>query len=137
MTPRPSDTAFMPASLPDVIFTSLTEASPLGLLHARSRGPHARSRGSVLSFASSHIGKPVVLHQRGVGCLRDDLVDRQVLLGALDVSRLRARRGMTRREQRAAVLIRDDRDGIRPGPLPLRRDLVLVHPHEPAPDGPG
>ena len=42
----------------------------------------------------------------------------------------RARRGMPRREQRAAVLVRNDRDWIRADPLRLGGNLVLVHADE-------
>ena len=60
----------------------------------------------------------------------DNFVDRQVRLGAFHLVALRLRRRMPRREQRAAVLIRDDRDGIGAEPLRLGGDLVLVHADE-------
>ena len=55
------------------------------------------------------------------------IVDRQRPLGGVDVVAPRPGRGMLRREELAAVLILDDRDGIGAEPLRLGRDLVLVH----------
>src|SRR5687767_3911861 len=76
MTPRSSETAFIPASFPGVIFTRLF-----------------------------YIGK-IKEFDRGCGDgIRDNFVDRQVRFGALDLVPLRPGRGMFRREQRAAVLI--------------------------------
>src|SRR5215211_4957399 len=59
-----------------------------------------------------------------------EIVDLQRLLRRLDVRETRAGLRITRREQRAAVLVRDDRDWIAADPLRLRRDFVLVHANE-------
>src|SRR5215213_11285703 len=111
ITPRSFETAFIPASLPGVIFTidSL---------------PAANSCYVVKQLF--YIRELKVLYSRcGNGAL-DDFVHRQRRLGALHIGEARLRGRMTRGEQRAAVLIRDDRDLVGAEPLCLRRDFSLV-----------
>src|SRR5260221_8704401 len=106
ITPRVSDTAFMPASLPGVIFTALF-----------------------------YIGKPEVLDLRGGDRLRHDLLDGQIRFGPFDLVGLRLGRRMLRREERAAVLVGNNRDWIGAEPLGLRRDFLLVHADQRPQDG--
>src|SRR6476661_5357494 len=101
MTPRESATAFMPASLPGVIF-----------------------------IPSVYIGKSKAFHDRCLDRLLDNLVDRQPRFGPLDLVALGFGRRVARREQRAAVLVGNDRDRIGPEALGLGRDFLLVHAHE-------
>src|SRR6187551_2899974 len=98
MTPRPSDTAFMPASLPGVIF-----------------------------ILSVYIGKTERFHDRRFDGAVDDFLYGKACLGALHLVPLGLGGRVARREQRAAVLVRDDRDRIGPEPLRFRGDFVLVH----------
>jgi hypothetical protein len=57
-------------------------------------------------------------------------VDRQRALPRFRLVEARARRRIARREQRATVLIGNDRDGITAEDLRLRHDFVLVHTDE-------
>src|SRR3954469_22445256 len=98
ITPRPSETAFMPASLPGVSFTT-----------------------SILSREREQ------LHRRGRRRLLHDFVDRQPLLRAFDIAAPRLGRGMAWREQGAAVLVGDDRDRVGAQPDRFSGDLLLVH----------
>src|SRR5258708_39862785 len=88
MTPRLSETAFMPASLPGVIFTL--------------------SAPSVVTKGLFYIGKPEVLDFGGRDRLRHDLFDGEIRLGPLDFVGLCLGGRVPRREERAAVLIRND-----------------------------
>src|SRR3954466_16151778 len=101
ITPRPSETAFMPASLPGVSFTM-----------------------SILSREGEQ------LHGGGGRRLLHDFVDRQPVLRAFDVAAPRLRRGMPGGEQRAAVLVRNDRDRVGAQPDRFGGDLFLVHADE-------
>src|SRR5687768_11072067 len=113
ITPRSLETAFMPASLPGVIFTSPS------------------NRGSF------YYRELEVLHDRGGDGLVDDVANRQGFLGVQDIAAARLRGRVAWREQRAAVLVGDDRDGIRPENLRLRGDLFLVHADQRAQNGLG
>src|SRR5215204_2920996 len=106
MTPRASATAFMPASLPGVIF-----------------------------IRSVYNGETVGFHGRGLDCGLDDLVDRQPLFRAFHFEALRFRRRVLGREQGAAVLVGDDRDRIRAETFRLSRDLLLVQTDQGPQDG--
>src|SRR3954467_1461739 len=101
MTPRASETAFMPASLPGVSFTRLF-----------------------------YIGECELFYDRRADGLVHDLCDRQPFFGALDLVPLRLGGRMTRRKERAAVLVGDDGNRIRAKPLCLGGDFFLVHPDE-------
>src|SRR5687767_11312698 len=127
ITPRSSDTAFIPASLPALIFTVLslflTARGAPPPLASRSRArlrlaslrPLARAAGADALRAikgSLYIGKPELLENGRRDRAVDHLLDRQRRLGDLDVPPARLRGRVTRREQRAAVLVRNDRDRI-------------------------
>src|SRR5687767_481273 len=103
MTPRSFDTAFMPASLPGVIFTKLFSCGWSGNLSFYYRELAALADGG---------------RQRA----RHDVVDGKGGLGGLDVHLPGARGGVPRREQRAAVLVGDDRNGVGAETLRFRGD---------------
>src|ERR671911_2942532 len=111
MTPRSSDTAFMPASLPGVIFTTLFSCGWSGTLSFYYRERAAPRDGG---------------RQRA----RHDVVDGERGLGRLDVHLPGARGRVPGREQRAAILVGDDRDGIGAQTLGFGGDFVLVHADE-------
>src|SRR4029078_4612695 len=83
----------------------------------------------VLRWCSGEREGKVFHDRRGNGSI-DDLVDGQRRLGALDIPSARFGCGMARREQRAAVLIGNDRDGVGSQPLRLRGDLGPVDPDQ-------
>src|SRR5688572_7382567 len=105
MTPRSLDTAFIPASLPGVIFTSL--------LHVP---------GSQLP-ASSYYRELEVLYGGGRHRLVDNLLNRQGFFRPQHIGAPGFGGRVPRSKQRAAVLVRDDRDGIRPQALGLLGNL--------------
>src|SRR5689334_21415624 len=75
-------------------------------------------------------GKREGLEGGAVGAGRDETLEIQESLGGTDLRRRRAGRGMSRREERAAIGVRLDRNLERGDSLRRRRDLELVHADE-------
>src|SRR5262245_58984285 len=113
MTPRLSDTAFIPVSLPAVNFTSILLRTKRSFYYRKDKVLYRRRRHSGLYEA----------------------VDVEHAFSLLNLNAARFRRRMLWREQRATVLVRNDRDRKRSQPLGLCRNLILVHADQRTQDG--
>src|SRR3954451_6230557 len=114
MTPRESETALRPASLPGVIFTFSTPpgctSCQLYIFRLKAEATRPWRTISWLPPSGGSFRKRITLQHHPTHGLPDNFVDRKRGFCGLDLVAARLGCGMTRREERAAILVGNDRD---------------------------